>query len=572
MTTRACRGNFKLRFEHWPVVGLWPISLILMQATLLEVGDFAVTVAVVACHLLQLHLIMLYWLNRPPHWQIALALVILAVSLGAGAFARDLPEFLRSLAHVTNTVVMVLICLNLRLGRGEEVGRSFALFCVLASAVALVIVVQAISFNLWRDFRLAGLLGPFAPAGPGGEIYAPSPGAALPRANGLYSEPSVAGWFMTFAAALGLAARRLRPALGTLTAAACSLGAMATLSLTGILGPVLVWASYLLLVRDRWRFKAVCALIAGSGMLAALHQAHELGILSRFDHLNTPGTSIYFRLSAPYRLIGESLERYPLGYPLGQTDFIASRHYYINWDQGSQTNVDNTLLMIVFYFGLLGILCNAAYLLKAAQFLVLKRHAVGLVMLSLLIAASTTGAGWAHHFVLMTGYAIVVGRWLYQRPPASLPHPRPAMALPGSLGRAEAGLRRAQRREQLALPLLRDAEVARLDVAKAADLLRHSGEFHRNGVIGGGKLLQDLRHDRLVLGDQAPLQPALRAVAERVERRAAQPLEPGQLAHDRQHPRAVGLLSGPPGRRIPPGEERRRQVDLERRLPLELAP
>jgi hypothetical protein len=37
-------------------------------------------------------------------------------------------------------------------------------------------------------------------------------------------------------------------------------------------------------------------------------------------------------------------------------------------------------------------------------------------MLSLLIAASTTGAGWAHHFVLMIGYAIVIGRWLYARP------------------------------------------------------------------------------------------------------------------------------------------------------------
>ena len=421
MTTRACCGSLRLRFEYWPVIWLWPISLVLMQATLLEVGGFSITVAVIACHLLQLHLVMLYWLNRPPHWQITIALIILAVGLGAGAFARDVPEFLRSFAHVTNSVLMVLICLNVRIGRGQEVGRSFRLFCLLASAVALVIVVQAISFNLWRDFRLAGLLGAFAPLGPGGEIYAPSPAAALPRANGLYSEPSVAGWFMTFAAALGLAARPFRPALGTLTAVTCSLGAMATLSLTGIIGPTLVWAGYLLLVRDSWRFKATSGLVAGSGIVAALHQAHELGILSRFGHINTPGTSIYFRLSAPYRLIAESLERYPFGYPLGQTDFIATRHYYINWDQGSQTNVDNTLLMIVFYFGLLGILCNAAYLLKAAQLLVLKRHAVGLIMLSLLIAASTTGAGWAHHFVLMVGYAIVVGRWLYERRPLELP-------------------------------------------------------------------------------------------------------------------------------------------------------
>jgi hypothetical protein len=192
----------------------------------------------------------------------------------------------------------------------------------------------------------------------------------------------------------------------------------------------LVWAGYLLLVRDDWRFKAVAGLLAGWGMIAALHQAHELGILARFGHFDTPGTSIYFRLNAPSRLIGDSLERYPLGYPLGQTDFIATRHYYINWEQGSQTNVDNTLLMIVFYFGLLGILLNAAYLAKAVQFLVLRRHAVGLIMLSLLIAASTTGAGWAHHFVLMIGYAIVVGRWLYARPP--LEPARPRIAAPAA--------------------------------------------------------------------------------------------------------------------------------------------
>jgi hypothetical protein len=420
MSRHANCANIRVRFEYWPVVWLWPLSLVLMQATLTQVGDFSVTVAVIACHLLQLHLIMFYWLNRPPDWQIASALVILAYTLAAGAFARDLVEFLRSLAHLANLVVMGLLCMNVRIGRGDEVGRSLARFCVLASAAALVVIAQAISFNLMHDFRLAGLLGAFAPVGPGGEIYVPSPLAAAPRANGLYSEPSVAGWFMTFATALALAARPRLRTLAPLTAAACSLGAVATLSLTGILGPTLVWAAYLLFVHDDGRFKAIAGVLAGAGIVVAIHQAHDLGILARFGHLNTPGTSIYFRMTAPYRLIRESLDRFPFGYPLGQTDFIASRHYYINWEHGSQTNVDNTLLMIVFYFGLLGILLNAAYLLKAAQFLVVRRHAVGLVMLSLVIAASTTGAGWAHHFVLMIGYAIVVGRWLYTRPPLQL--------------------------------------------------------------------------------------------------------------------------------------------------------
>ena len=50
MTTLARCGNWKLRFEHWPVIWVWPVSLVLMQATLLELGDFAVTAAVIACH------------------------------------------------------------------------------------------------------------------------------------------------------------------------------------------------------------------------------------------------------------------------------------------------------------------------------------------------------------------------------------------------------------------------------------------------------------------------------------------------------------------------------------------
>jgi hypothetical protein len=80
--------------------------------------------------------------------------------------------------------------------------------------------------------------------------------------------------------------------------------------------------------------------------------------------------------------------------------------------------------MVVFYFGLLGIAFNAAYLLKAAQYLVARRHVVGLLMLSLLIAFCTTGAGWAHHVVLMIGYAIVVGRFLQGQQLLRLPRRR----------------------------------------------------------------------------------------------------------------------------------------------------
>jgi hypothetical protein len=298
---------------------------------------------------------------------------------------------------------------------------------VVAAAAGLFIIAQALAFNLWRDFQLANLLGPFAPLGPGDEVYEPSPLALLPRANGFYSEPSVAGWFMSFAAALALAARRLYPILCTLTAMTCALAAMATLSLTGVLGPSIVLAGYVLFVRDRLGVKLFWLVLAGSGIGFAIHYAHQLGILARFDNFDLPGTSIYYRMNAPYTLVTESLARFPLGYPLGQTDFIESRHYFINWEHGSQTNIDNTLFTIVFYFGLLGVLFNATYLLQAARYLLLKRHAVGVIMASLLIGLATTGAGWAHHFVLMIGYAIVVGRYLRATRPVAARLLRPRL-------------------------------------------------------------------------------------------------------------------------------------------------
>jgi hypothetical protein len=440
--------NVKLYFEHWPLVWLWPISLGLMQLTLLRIDDFHLTLAVVICHLMQLHLVMLYWVRRPPEVQIAVTLGVVLYTLVLGLFAQDAAEFGQSLAQVLNLAAMVLICLNARLERRDEIRRSIGIFCVVAAAAGLFIIAQALAFNLWRDFQLANLLGPFAPLGPGDEVYEPSPLAALPRANGFYSEPSVAGWFMSFAVALALAARRLYPMLTTLTAAICGLAAMATLSLTGVLGPAIVLAGYVLFVRDRLGVKLFWLVLAGSGVGLAIHYAHQLGILARFENFDLPGTSIYFRLTAPYTLITESLARFPLGYPLGQTDFIASRDYYINWENGSQTNIDNTLFTIVFYFGLLGIVFNATYLLQAAKYLLLKRHAVGLIMLSLLIGLATTGAGWAHHFVLMIGYAIIVGRYLRAEPsvaPRSLRPRLGALIQPRSVGWTPPGTRPAAR-------------------------------------------------------------------------------------------------------------------------------
>jgi hypothetical protein len=146
----------------------------------------------------------------------------------------------------------------------------------------------------------------------------------------------------------------------------------------------------------------------------------------------SPAPRSTFAWQHPYRLINESLVQYPFGHAVGQTGFIETQPYFINWEEGSQTNIDNSLLMIVFYFGLLGILANATYLAQLARYLLMRRHAVGLVMMSLTIALLTTGAGWAHHFVLMIGYAILVGRYLLsesRRPARRSAAPRPVSVI-----------------------------------------------------------------------------------------------------------------------------------------------
>ena len=445
------RADIKIRFEHWPVVWIWPAGLVLMQLRLLAIGNFEVSLAVVACHLLELHLLLFYWLWRPPVWQIALAALVVLYTLALGASAEEPFEFWQSFLHVANLLLMMLLCLNARIEGAPEIRRSLAVFCVLAIASAAVLVAQALTFVLWRDFRLAAILGPLQPIGPGYEVFVPPVLSALPRANGVYAEPSVAGWFMSFALAIALAARRILPRLGGLAALACGAGAVATLSLTGILGATIVVASYLLFVRDPGGFKPAFAAAAGSGLALALYAASELGILARFANIDQPGTSIYFRLAAPYQLINESLIQYPLGHPVGQTGFIATQPYFINWEGGSQTNIDNSLLMIVFYFGVLGILANATYLVQLARYLLMRRHAVGLVMMSLTIALLTTGAGWAHHFVLMIGYAILAGRYLLSEGRRA---PRPAVARSASIIRPRTAAARAPGTPAAALPRL----------------------------------------------------------------------------------------------------------------------
>lgn len=441
----------KPRVEDWPVVWIWPIGLVLMQMTFVRVGDFDITLAVIVCHVVQLHLILRYWLNRPSVTQTVIYLGALAYALAFGTIAADPDEFLRSLAHITNLIVMIALCMNARFAGRIEIGRSMRVFCYLAMGTALVVIAQSIAFNIFGDLSFTRLLGDFTPdrllVHP--EPYVPHELSPIKRANGWFSEPSVAAWFCAFAATIALALRPERPVLATLTAAVCLAGGVATLTLTGLLSATIVLVAHVLFVRDRGWFKMLWLLLAGFGVAGAWLVARHFGLAERIEEIENPGTSIYFRFTAPYLLVSDSLNSHPLGYPVGQIDLIEDKHYFMNWPGGSQTNIDNMLFLVVFHFGLLGIFFNLTYLLQLARLLVRYRRSIGLIMLGVTLMLIATGAGWAHQGVLLIGYAIAVARYVRTRPPVApraAPRarltPLPTMALL-SRGRRPAGRPRA---------------------------------------------------------------------------------------------------------------------------------
>ena len=81
--------------------------------------------------------------------------------------------------------------------------------------------------------------------------------------------------------------------------------------------------------------------------------------------------------------------------------------------------------------------------------------------------------------------------------------------------------RRAEPGEEFRFLRLGRVEVARLDVAVAADVLRDAGELDGERVVVRREAGQDLVEQRLVLGDERALALALRGAAEDVEQRAA---------------------------------------------------
>src|SRR4029079_3817022 len=103
-------------------------------------------------------------------------------------------------------------------------------------------------------------------------------------------------------------------------------------------------------------------------------------------------------------------------------------------------------------------------------------------------------------------------------------------------------------RKQFVPLLARLGDAARLAVAVAANLLGQRGELDGERKVLTGQAGEQFFDDLLVFVDERALAAPLLGATERIERRAAQPLELGQPAHGDQHPGSERNLA-----RLPPG-------------------
>src|SRR5437868_4992295 len=97
-------------------------------------------------------------------------------------------------------------------------------------------------------------------------------------------------------------------------------------------------------------------------------------------------------------------------------------------------------------------------------------------------------------------------------------------------------------------------------------------QLGRSGIsgwpMGGGSTVRGI--GRAIVVDQLALEAALRAVAEHIERGAAQALHLREHAHGAQHPRAVRALLRLARRGMGLRPERRREVQVQAIVALEL--
>ncbi|MDG1906090.1 MAG: hypothetical protein P8I38_10745 [Arenicella sp.] len=389
---------------------LMPFGIILMNLTLVRAFSFEVTVGTVI-FLLSLLVFMLKG-NMSKGSLLGMSLMF-SYGLIGSFFAEDFGEFFRSFVLVILLWLYISVLIRSRVADDQVIIRAMKVLVRLTAVTAVLVLIDLFFVNILSSTLVSNPFGGMKSLGPGYEIYLPSTVSRIGRPSGLFSEPSVAAWVMALGCSVAIVLGRKKERYTFWLGALCFLGMLATATLSAFVN-----AAVLLLVSlyirtgsliQRFGMAALTFLVF-VGILVLLFAA---GVSDRLVSFAEEGTSTYYRVVAPFLLLSDSLVDYPFGHPLGQVEYIASKEYMINWAFGSQTNIDNSFLMVSFYFGIFGVI-GGLLVFTYAAFLILKKSDAAPIIVAVLLMLLETGALWSPNVGLVIGFFVLIIRHIRQ--------------------------------------------------------------------------------------------------------------------------------------------------------------
>lgn len=166
----------------------------------------------------------------------------------------------------------------------------------------------------------------------------------FPRAHGFYLEPSYDAFVIGALTATLISLRRFVRT----TAVLCVLGLIACQSATGLV--LLVVITVLIALRSR----PAIALGAGAVIGGVIVFTGDY-LWIRLASSGTEGSSAYYRIVAPLRVISDVLHTHPLGMPLGSIERVIGS-YGLEMAGVQAKSLDNGFYVVIFYFGWIGVI------------------------------------------------------------------------------------------------------------------------------------------------------------------------------------------------------------------------
>jgi len=246
---------------------LWPVGVVFGQMTFGYVASFPLNLSLFVLAVTIPALIFLTAHRLP--WVVATLLIAVYAFLILFLYPSDPVDFAKSFGQVMLLLSTLSIALSVHIPPAVF-SRMTRVTLILAAGSALLILTQAAIWNIGYTELLSRPMSALQPLGPGGDApYSANPHAPIKRSNGLYSEPSIAGWLMSFFYALAIcSARRISFArrwryffIPLFMAAALSTGSVS--GLLSVAAVSIVWV----LGKSRQRRSSISPTVGGLFML-----------------------------------------------------------------------------------------------------------------------------------------------------------------------------------------------------------------------------------------------------------------------------------------------------------------